>query len=172
MSRRGTNTILMKRCDSPLIVGQQMETRPSSEYAGTGGSLRDGRKNSQKRRKYEWLRFPAGRRRRQKETGDAVSGADSSFPGSFVCFSLIEELKPVKYGPNFNVAADIQNLGEAGPLITLEGFSICCYRRQSVFAAFVQRSRLSREPRTHVCHRQDAATTAIRGTMWSRADNI
>lgn len=52
MSRRGTNTILMKRCDSPLIVGQQMETRPSSEYGDTGGE-RDARKNSQKMRKYE-----------------------------------------------------------------------------------------------------------------------
>lgn len=61
MSRRGTNTILMKRCDSPLIVGQQMETRPSSEYGGTRGLgerrlVRDGRKNSQKSRKYKWLR--------------------------------------------------------------------------------------------------------------------
>lgn len=61
MSRRGTNTILMKRCDSPLIVGQQMETRPSSEYGGTRGLaerplVRDGRKNSGKTRKSEWPR--------------------------------------------------------------------------------------------------------------------
>lgn len=37
MSRTGTNTSLTKRCDSPLIVGQQMETRPSNEYGGMGG---------------------------------------------------------------------------------------------------------------------------------------
>lgn len=50
MSRRGRNTILMKRCDSPLIVGQQMETRPSSEYGGTGGGLvRDGRESVRRR---------------------------------------------------------------------------------------------------------------------------
>lgn len=66
MSRRGTNTILMKRCDSPLIVGQQMETRPSSEYGGTRGLaerrlVRDGRKNSQKARNYKWLRAQQAR---------------------------------------------------------------------------------------------------------------
>lgn len=91
MSRRGTNTILMKRCDSPLIVGQQMETRPSSEYGGTRGLderrlVRDGGKKQSEDEEIRMAEGPAGRRR---ESG--VSVADSSFPGSFVRYYMNEE---------------------------------------------------------------------------------
>lgn len=105
-SRRGTNTILMKPCDSPLIVGQQTETRPSSECVGGVGAERKEGKIDKKQWNTGGMRaHGAGR---QGGADNSVSTAGSSFSGSLVV--VFEwRMKPVNYGGNFNAATEIQN---------------------------------------------------------------